>query len=76
MLYEAIAWIYIEIDPSIEVNGKSICVSKSTYSYKKINHKKYVEGKVDLLCDVAAPFLAAFHAVTEIMQSHISVKYL
>lgn len=38
----------------------------TTYSYKKIDHKKYVEGKVDLLSDVAAPRLAEFHFLTEI----------
>lgn len=37
-----------------------------TYSYKKIDHKKYVEGKVDFLSNVAAPLLAEFHFLTEI----------
>lgn len=36
-----------------------------TYSYKKIDHKKYVEGKVDLLSDIVAPLLASFHTVAE-----------
>lgn len=36
-----------------------------THSYKKIDHKKYVKGKVDLLSDIVAPLLAALHAVTE-----------
>lgn len=39
---------------------------RNTYSYKKIDHKKYVEGKVDLLSDVATPRLAEFHFLTEI----------
>lgn len=36
----------------------------NTYSYKKIDHKKYIEGKVDLLRDVVAPTLATLHTVT------------
>lgn len=42
-----------------------------TYSYKKIDHKKYVKGKVDLLRDIVAPFLAAFHTVTAKQESEL-----
>ena len=28
--------------------------STHTYSYKKVNHKKYIECKIDLLCDIFA----------------------
>lgn len=35
-----------------------------TYSYKKIHHKKYVEGKIYLLSYVFTPFFAMFHSLT------------
>lgn len=32
-----------------------------TYSYKKVNHEKYIECEIDLLCDVFAKICANFH---------------
>lgn len=31
-----------------------------TYSYKKVDHKKYVERQINLLGDVVAPLLTLF----------------
>lgn len=36
-------------------------MSIDTYSYKKINHKKYVECEINLLRDVIAEFHAHFN---------------
>lgn len=36
----------------------------NTYSYKKVDHKKYVKGKVDLLSNIVAPFLASLNLFT------------
>lgn len=41
----------------------------TTYSYKKVDHKKYVKGKVDLLSNIVAPFLASLNLFTEIKHS-------
>lgn len=41
--------------------GEKECKQEETYSYKKVHHKKYIECKVDLLCNIVAPFLTAFH---------------
>lgn len=35
--------------------------SLEAYSYKKVHHKKYIECKIDLLCNIVAPFLTTFH---------------
>ena len=37
---------------------------KTTYTYKKINHKKDVERQVHLLGGVIVPLLTLFNAVT------------
>lgn len=37
---------------------------QDTYSYKKVDHKKYVKGKVDLLSNIVAPFLTPLHFLT------------
>lgn len=38
--------------------------SCETYSYKKVDHKKYVKGKVDLLSNIVTPLLATLHFFT------------
>ena len=35
-----------------------------TYSDKKVDHKKYIKGEVDLLRHVARPLLALFDTLT------------
>lgn len=40
-----------------------VCLSNwpsATYSYKKVNHKKYIECEIDLLSNVVTPLLASF----------------
>jgi hypothetical protein len=37
----------------------------ATYSDKKVDHKKYIEGEVDLLRHVARPLLALFDTLAE-----------
>lgn len=34
--------------------------STETYSYKKVDHKKYIERQINLLCDVVAEICAHF----------------
>lgn len=34
-----------------------------TYPYKKVDHKKYVERQINLLCDVVAPLLTTLHVL-------------
>lgn len=38
--------------------------SAQTYPYKKVDHKKYIKGQVDLLRHVARPLLALLHTLT------------
>jgi len=40
-----------------------------THSYKKVDHKKYIKGQVDLLCHVTRPLLALLHTLTVLKHS-------
>lgn len=38
-------------------------INARTYSYKKVDHKKYVERQINLLGDVVTPLLTSFHVL-------------
>lgn len=46
-----------------------------TYPYKKVYHKKYIEGEVDLLSNILTPVLMTyFHCIAKILQTLIFIK--
>jgi hypothetical protein len=42
--------------------------NEAAYPYKKVDHKKYIKGQVDLLGHIPRPLLALFDSLTEMSQ--------
>jgi hypothetical protein len=42
--------------------------NETAYPYKKVDHKKYIKGQVDLLGHIPRPLLALFDSLTEMSQ--------
>jgi hypothetical protein len=47
-----------------------------TYSDKKVDHKKYIKGEVDLLRHVARPLLALFDTLTVVAKKKKQINQL